>query len=62
MKLSGIPAFVKQKENIATRGWVNKACYLATPPHLPLGTGGKGPLPLAEAAPSRLLLLCNLAV
>lgn len=42
---------VNQEENISTRGRVNKACYLATPPHLPLGTGSKRPPPLAEAAP-----------
>lgn len=31
----GSSGSVTQEENIATRGWVNKACYLATPPRPP---------------------------
>ncbi|KAK5857826.1 hypothetical protein PBY51_011045 [Eleginops maclovinus] len=53
---------VNQEENIAMRGRVNKACYLATPSTpFPLGALSKRPSLLAEAAPRSRLLLCNAA-
>lgn len=57
----GSSGSVNQGENTATRGRVNKACYLATP-HLPLGTGSKRLSPLADAAPGSQLMLCNVAI
>lgn len=60
-EILGSSGFFGRGENIATRGRVNKAYYLATPP-VPPGNWRRPASPLAEAAPRSQLLLCNAAV